>query len=476
MHQRGVFGILFPMTYFFETYGCQMNKAESAAVEQLMVARGWTAAQTAEAADLAIINTCSVRATAENRIFGRLGWFTALKAVRSGAREGKRAHFPQAAAAFDNGQQNITVVVTGCMAQRLLDSLKKDYPVIDYVVGTFQKQHFEEIVQAVENNQPPLVIDEDPVYTFAPVSLEPGAFTAFVPIMHGCNNHCTYCIVPHVRGREVSRNPDEILAELDQLSAHHVREITLLGQNVNSYRWKNEDGAELDFPDLMEMIARHLEKTGSSIGWVRFMSSHPKDLSDRLIEVIARYPVLCRHIHLPVQHGSDPILRRMARRYTQQEYLDLVGRIRSKLPDASLSTDILIGFPGESEEDFDKTVKLMEQVRYQAAYMYYYNPREGTPAAKYSDQIPLKTKKARLQRIIDMQLAITREETAKRLGQTVMVLAESVSRDNKAELLGKTAQDERVVFAAPESACGSFVQVQLLELTGNTIRGKVVGS
>ena len=292
------------MTYFFETYGCQMNKAESAAIEQLMVARGWTAAETAETADLAIINTCSVRATAENRIFGRLGWFTALKAVRSGSKEGKRGHFPLAAEAHDKGQQNITLVVTGCMAQRLLDSLKKDYPVIDYVVGTFQKQHFEEIIQAVEKNQPPLVIDEDPVYTFAPVSLEPGAFTAFVPIMHGCNNYCTYCIVPHVRGREISRNPAEVLSELDQLSAHNVREITLLGQNVNSYLWKNEDGTELDFPGLMELIAQHLEKTKSPIGWVRFMSSHPKDLSDKLIDVIARYPVLCRHIHLPVQHGQ----------------------------------------------------------------------------------------------------------------------------------------------------------------------------
>ena len=453
-----------------------MNKAESAAIEQLMLARGWSAADTAETADLAIINTCSVRATAENRIFGRLGWFTALKAVRSGSKEGKRSHFPAAAEAYDKGQQNITVVVTGCMAQRLLDSLKKDYPVIDYVVGTFQKQHFEEIVQAVEKNQPPLAIDEEPVYTFAPVSLEPGAFTAFVPIMHGCNNYCTYCIVPHVRGREISRNPQEILAELDQLSAHDVKEITVLGQNVNSYRWQYEDGRELDFPGLMEMIAQHLERTQSPIGWVRFMSSHPKDLSDKLIDVIARYPVLCRHIHLPVQHGSDPILRRMARKYTHQEYLDLVSRIRAKLPDASLTTDILIGFPGETEEDFDKTVELMEKVRYQAAYMYYYNPREGTPAAKYPDQIPLEVKKGRLQRIIDMQLAITREETARRLGRTVQVLAESVSRDNEAELLGKTEQDDRVVFAAPESLCGSFVSVRLLELTGNTIRGMVVES
>lgn len=459
------------MTYFFETYGCQMNKAESAAIEQFLIARGWSAAETPETADLAIINTCSVRATAENRIFGRLGWFSALKAVRNGTRDAKNASFPLAARACADGQPPLTLVVTGCMAQRLLDSLQKDYPVVDYVVGNFQKQHFQDIIRAVEEHRPRIQVEEEPVYTFASVSWEPGAFTAFVPIMHGCNNFCTYCIVPYVRGREVSRSPEEIFAELDQLSAHQVREITLLGQNVNSYRWQNPDGTETDFPRLMELIARRIRDTGSTIGWVRFMSSHPKDLSDRLIDVISREPVLCRHIHLPVQHGSSEILRRMNRKYTREQYLDLVSKIRSKIPDVSLTTDILIGFPGETETDFEDTLSLLAQVRYQAAYMYYYNPREGTPAAGYPDQIPVEIKKARLQRIIDMQLEITREETAARLGKTVTVLAETVSRDNPAELLGKTEQDERVVFAAPESCCGTFVQVQLVELTGNTIRG-----
>lgn len=459
------------MTYFFETYGCQMNKAESAAIEQFLIARGWSAAGTPETADLAIINTCSVRATAENRIFGRLGWFSALKAVRNGTRDAKNASFPLAARACADGQPPLTLVVTGCMAQRLLDSLQKDYPVVDYVVGNFQKQHFQDIIRAVEEHRPRIQVEEEPVYTFASVSWEPGAFTAFVPIMHGCNNFCTYCIVPYVRGREVSRSPEEIFAELDQLSAHQVREITLLGQNVNSYRWQNPDGMEIDFPRLMELIARRIRDTGSTIGWVRFMSSHPKDLSDRLIDVISREPVLCRHIHLPVQHGSSEILRRMNRKYTREQYLDLVSKIRSKIPDVSLTTDILIGFPGETETDFEDTLSLLAQVRYQAAYMYYYNPREGTPAAGYPDQIPVEIKKARLQRIIDMQLEITREETAARLGKMVTVLAETVSRDNPAELLGKTEQDERVVFAAPESCCGTFVQVQLVELTGNTIRG-----
>lgn len=461
------------MTYFFETYGCQMNKAESASMEQILIDRGWVAASSAEETDLAIINTCSVRATAENRIFGRLGWFSAVKAVRGGAKDGKKVNFPVAASAYTQGRPQMTLVVTGCMAQRLLDGFKKQYPVIDYVVGNFQKQHFIDIVQAVEQGKPVIEIDEEPIYSFAPMSWEQGTFSAFVPIMHGCNNFCTYCIVPYVRGREISRSPKEILKEIDQLSSHNVKEITLLGQNVNSYHWE-EEGKTLNFPQLMMLIAQHIKETKSSIGWIRFMSSHPKDLSDELIEVIKNEPLICRHIHLPVQHGSTQVLARMNRKYSREQYLDLVDRIRSNIPEVSLTTDILIGFPGETKEDFQETVSLMEQVRYQAAYMYYYNPREGTPAATYPDQISLDVKKERLQQIIDMQLEITREETQKRLGKIVPVLVESVSKDNPEELLGRTEQDERVVFAANKNKCGSFVQVQLLELTGNTIRGIVI--
>lgn len=448
-----------------------MNKAESASLEQVLLERGWSVANEAETADLVVINTCSVRATAENRIFGRLGWFAALKAVRSGAKDAKNASFPLAAQCYAEGKRQLTLLVTGCMAQRLLDSFQKKYPVIDYVLGNFQKQSFNQIAQWIEEGKKPVSVDEEPVYSFAPLSWEQGAFEAFVPIMHGCNNFCTYCIVPYVRGREISRSPKEILAELDQLSAHKVREITLLGQNVNSYKWEQDDGSILDFPELMQMIANHIKETNSTIGWVRFMSSHPKDLSDRLIDVIARESVICKHIHLPVQHGSTEILRRMNRRYSREDYLNLVQRIRDRIPEVSMTTDILLGFPGETEEDFLETKSLMEEVRYQAAYMYYYNPREGTPAATYPDQIPIETKKARLQQIIDMQLVITREETCKRIGKTVKVLVESVSRDNPEELLGKTEQDERVVFAAPESLCGTFVMVKLVELTGNTIRG-----
>jgi len=469
------------MTYFFETYGCQMNLAESAAVEQLFITRGWKKAESAQIADVAVINTCSVRATAENRIFGRLGWYAGLKALRACEPGAKSKSLEDAAAFVRDGPHPLTVVVMGCMAERLLDTLKHDYPVIDYVVGTFAKQQFGTIISAVEQHGPAVVLDDTSRYRFSPLSYEPGAFTAFVPIMHGCNNFCTYCIVPYVRGREVSRPVDEILSELDVLASFGVKEVTLLGQNVNSYHGFLTErsgvsgfGTACSFPGLMQRIAAHLRETGSPVGWVRFISSHPKDLSDDLIDVIARETVLCRHIHLPVQHGSDRILKAMNRNYTRGEYLDLVARIRERIPDVSLTTDIMVGFPGETDADMEDVVSLMQTVRYENSFMYYYNPRSGTPACSMPEQIPLKIKKDRLQHIIDLQLEMTREEMAKRTGRTVRVLAESVSRNASAELLGKTEQDERVAFAAPKSLSGSFLEVHLDSLSGNTFRGTLV--
>ncbi|MFA6857069.1 MAG: tRNA (N6-isopentenyl adenosine(37)-C2)-methylthiotransferase MiaB [Treponema sp.] len=457
------------MTYFFETYGCQMNSAESASLEQLLIARRWTKADDPQTADMVIINTCSVRATAENRIFGRLGWYSGLKAVRSREPGAKSKSLERAAAYVQDGAKPLTLVVTGCMAERLLSSLKKDYPCIDYVVGTFAKQHFGDVVTAVEEHRYADAPDDIPSYEFAPLSYEPGAFSSFVPIMHGCNNFCTYCIVPYVRGREISRPVDEILAELDTLSAYGVKEITLLGQNVNSY----SDG-DVDFAELLKIIADHLAAVKSPIGWVRFMSSHPKDLNDDVISVIAENPVLCHHIHLPVQHGSSRILKAMNRRYDRESYLALVDRIRKGIPDVSLTTDIMLGFPGETEADFSEAVSLMQTVRYENAFMYYYNPREGTPACKMDNQVPLDIKKDRLQKIIDMQLKITAEEMKKRVGNTVQVLVESVSRDSKAEVLGKTAQDERVAFAGAASLIGSFMTVRITELNGQTFKGTAV--
>ena len=460
------------MTYFFETYGCEMNIAESASVEQLLIARGWTKSPSAQTADLAIINTCSVRETAENRIMGRLGWFNGLKAVRECKLGAKTKMLEEAVEYVKDGPKPLTLVVMGCMAERLLKDFKKSFPFVDYVVGTYAKHHFSEIITAVEEGREAFEPDDTEQYKFASVSAEPGAFSTFVPIMHGCNNFCTYCIVPYVRGRELSRPVKEILQELDVLAKYNVKEVTLIGQNVNSYHG-DDDGTIINFAQLLQKIADHLRETSSPIKWVRFMSSHPKDFTDDVIDVIAKEAVLCRHIHLPVQHGSSAVLEKMNRRYSREQYLALVERIKAKIPDVSLTTDIMMGFPTETEEDVELTLDLMRQVKYESAMMYYYNPRSGTPAAKM-EQLPVEVRKARLQRVIDLQLEHTQEQMARRVGKTVTVLVEGVSRDNKEELLGQIEQHEKIAFKADRKLIGSFVNVKITELSGNTYRGEYV--
>ena len=453
------------MTYYFETYGCEMNIAESASMEQILIARGWQKALSAQVADLIVINTCTIRKSADERIEGRLGWINGLKAVREKKLGAKTKLLDEAVEYVKDGPRPLTVIVTGCLAERMISEFKKQYPFVDYVIGTFGKHHFGEIIQTIEDKKAPVQIPDDEPYHFAPLSAEPGAFSTFVPIMHGCNNFCTYCIVPYVRGREISRPVDQILKELDALSKLRVLEITLIGQNVNSYH----DG-DVDFARLLELIAEHLKKTNSTIQWVRFMSSHPKDFTDKVIDVIAKESVICRHIHLPVQNGSSKVLKAMNRYYNREQYLELVKKIKQKIPEVSLTTDIMMGFPGETEEDVELTLDLMRQVKYESAMMYYYNPREGTPAAKM-EQIPEEIRKQRLQKVIDLQMIHTDERMHERLGQTVKVLVESVSRDNKEELLGQTEQHEKVAFKAPSKLIGTFVSVKLEELSGHTYRG-----
>lgn len=468
------------MTYFFETYGCEMNIAESAAVEQLLIARGWKQAASAQVADLAIINTCSVRGSAEERIEGRLGWFNGLKAVRSCKIGAKTKLLDQAVEYVKDGPKPLTLVVMGCMAERMLNEFHVKFPFVDYVVGTYAKHHFGEIITAIEEGRKPFEVDDSEKYQFAEVSAEPGAFSTFVPIMHGCNNFCTYCIVPYVRGREVSRPVNEILKELDILNSYGVREITLIGQNVNSYHGVAGDSSisvpdaeNVTFAQLLQLIANHLKNTQSKIEWVRFMSSHPKDFTDDVIDVIAKNPVICHHIHLPVQHGSTTVLKKMNRVYTREQYLQLVQKIKNKIPDVSLTTDIMMGFPTETEEDVELTLDLMRQVKYESAMMYFYNPREGTPAAKM-EQLPESVRKERLQRVIDLQLEHTHEQMSKRIGMEVKVLAESVSRDDKNELLGQTQQHEKVAFLADKSLIGNFVNVKITSLNGNTFKGQII--
>lgn len=440
------------MTYFFETYGCQMNVAESASVALLFDARGWTRADSAESADVAVINTCSVRKTAENRIYGRLGWYSGLKAARA-----------------KDGARPLTLVVMGCMAERLLHSLKANWPRVDYVVGTFARKKFGDIISAVEEGRAAESPDDSPSYEFAPLSYSPGSFSSFVPIMNGCDNFCSYCIVPYTRGREVSRPHGRVMDELDALSSLGVKEATLLGQNVNSYR----DG-DVGFAELLEKIARHLESARSSIKWLRFTSSHPKDFSDDVIETVARNKSICRHIHLPAQHGSNKILSAMNRRYTREDYMALVKKIRDAIPGVSITTDMMVGFPGETEEDFEELLSFMRAVRYENAFMYHYNPREGTKAAAMGGQVPLETKKARLARLIETQLQITSREMQKKVGDETVALVESVSRDSADELLAKTESDERVVFAGGGTLIGRFVRVKIESLNGQTFRGTLV--
>ena len=423
-----------------------MNEAESHSMEQLLLKQGWKEAGSAETSDLIIINTCSVRITAENRVLGRLGFYSALK---------KKKRF--------------FVLLIGCMAERLYEDIQKTYPLIDYVVGMFERHLlpliFEEIEKRLEakdfKGEEKLLsnIEEKPKsgYFFAPFSYHEGAFQSFVPIMNGCNNFCTYCIVPYVRGRE--------------LSLRGVKEITLLGQNVNSYKGKTKDGKIIDFPTLLYLIDKEACKA-DQIKWIRFVSSHPKDMSNELIDTVAHLDRLCKAVHLPVQHGSDEVLKRMNRRYTASHYISKIEYLRKKIPKVSLTADILMGFPGETEEDVKLTLELMKKIEFDSAFMYHYNPREGTVAYNFPDRIEEKVKLERLQRVIDLQLAITRKKMLSKVGKEAIILLESVSRNNSNELFGHTEANEMAVVEGLSnvSLIGQFVKVKIKELKGKTFR------
>jgi tRNA-2-methylthio-N6-dimethylallyladenosine synthase len=437
------------MKYLFETYGCQMNIAESASLILAARERGWEEAESAEQADLVLINTCSVRQTAEQRVMGRLAHYAAMK---------KKRHF--------------ALVVSGCMGERLGKKLKKNGA--DFVLGTKERSRFPFILETIENNQTQDFhafpeTTEKPVFSFSGFHHDEkgkSPFRSFVPIMHGCNNFCSYCIVPYVRGREISRDPKAILEEIRLAGEKGVGEITLLGQNVNSYSWQN--GKELKFPGLLELIAKNLGSSG--VRWIRFLSSHPKDFSPELIEVMAKYPCFCRHIHLCVQHGSNAILKAMNRVYTREGYLALIEKIRAALPDLSFSTDILVGFPGETEEDLEATLSLMDEVKFLYAYMYHFNPREGTAAFDLGGRIDENVKRERLSRVIALQKQHTSLLLKSRLGQEAMVLIEGISRKNADELICRTERDEMAAAPASAGAPGSFVRLTLRSLRGNTFR------
>jgi tRNA-2-methylthio-N6-dimethylallyladenosine synthase len=319
----------------------------------------------------------------------------------------------------------------------------------------------------VESGRVYIESEEKPAFSFSSSHLEEGAFRSFVPIMHGCDNFCSYCIVPYVRGREICRSPKSIAEEIALLAGKGVREITLLGQNVNSYNYEG-----LDFPGLLRLIAGWIKAT--PIAWVRFLSANPKDFSRETIAIMAEQPCFCRHVHLPVQHGSDRILAAMNRRYTRKSFLALTKELRSAMPGLSLSTDILVGFPGETEDDFLEILDLMEEVQFLYSYMYHFNPREGTAAYSLPGRIPEKIKRERLSRVIQLQKKHSAEALKKRIGSRETVLIEGISRKNADEVISHTEKDEMAVFPGSSGMIGSFVEIELQSLRGNTFRGKIV--
>lgn len=431
--------------YYIETYGCQMNVAESNAMETMLKGRGWVEASSPEDADLAIINTCSVRKSAENRIWGRLGAYTHIKAQKAKENE------------------SLTLVLAGCMAERLHDSVKNDAPQIDFVIGNNDKLKLLDIIGDKESTP-----QESEKYVFTKAYHKDGEFSSYVPIMNGCNNFCSYCIVPYVRGREVSRPVDEILEEVRQLDEEGVREITLLGQNVNSYCYEG-----CHFPQLLGMVCRQCR----NIQWIRFESPHPKDFSEELIEVIAREPKVAKHLHVPMQSGNTRILGLMNRRYTREKYLDLIDKIKQRVPNVTFALDIMVGFPGETEEEFMDTMSAVEAVGCIEAYMYYWNPREGTRACSMEGQLPDKEKQQRLQRLIDWQLANAAKIKATRAHGVQKVLVTQVSRDDKSKMLGRNEHGEMVAFSTLEGSSvkpGDMVYVDFKLLNGNTYLGEQV--
>ena len=437
------------MTYYFETYGCQMNSAESAALALVCKERGWQEAPNGESAGLVLLNTCSVRLTAEKRAFGRIAHYVALK---------KKL------------KNSFTLVIAGCMAQRLGEKLKEKFPQVDYVMGTSSRSILPLILEAAENGSKAVLdLNENPVFSFSKSHFEEGQFRSFVPIMHGCNNFCSYCIVPYVRGREVSRDPQSIAQEIRLVGERGVKEITLLGQNVNSYFWEKE---KMDFSALLSFASQEAAKSG--VKWIRFLSANPANFSSKTIEVMAADKTFCRHLHLPVQHGSNRILKAMNRGYTAQRFFDLVREIRTAMPGITLSTDILVGFPGETEEDVEQTLSLMEDVKFLYAYMYHFNPREGTKAFDLPDRIGEDVKRHRLSRVIAIQKKHTAQLLKSRIGSTEVVLVEGISRKNADELITRTEKDEMAAVPGHKSMIGSFAKLTLSSLKGNTFRAKEI--
>ena len=428
-------------------YGCQGNVSDGERMAGQLKAIGYERTEDMEQADLILINTCCVRETAEDKVYGKIGEIKALK----------------------RRKPDLIFGIAGCMAQKEGEALIKRAPHIDFVLGTSKVHSLSQTVRRIEAERGHVVDvnlteTELPDESEAPV-LRDGKLSAWVPIMYGCNNFCTYCIVPYVRGRERSRLPEDIVREVEQAVKAGYKEVTLLGQNVNSY---GKDHKQADFAELLAMVDKV-----EGIERVRFMTSHPKDLSDKVIETMAQGEHLCEHIHLPVQHGSSKILKAMNRVYTAEAYKDLVKRIRAAMPEVSLTTDLIVGFPGETEEDFEELLTFLKEIRYDAAYTFIYSKRSGTPAAEMEEQVPEEVKKARLQKLMEVQNEISLEINKSLQGKTMEVMVEGPSKNDETVWMGHTRSNKIVLFPHGAEKEGDFVQVKITSPQTWVLKGEV---
>ena len=438
-----------PKKYFILTYGCQMNERDTETIAGLLEKSGYVEAGRIDDADLIVFNTCSVRVSAENKVYGKLGEVNRLKKEKPG----------------------LLVGFGGCMAQleesrtRVMDS-----GVVDFLFGTHNLHELPRLIEQAEAGVDKPVIDvwadAGDIVEGLPAKRARG-ISAFVNIMFGCNNFCSYCIVPFTRGRERSRRPSDIVQEVEDLARRRIKEVTLLGQNVNSYGRGLKP--EVDFAALLELVNRV-----PGIERIRFTTSHPRDVSERLLQTIARCDKVCEHIHAPLQAGSNRILRAMNRGYTREYYLDLVGKMRQIIPGVAVTTDLIVGFPGESESDFEDTLDMVEKVRFDAAFTFMYSPRPGTRAAQFSEQVPLEVKKQRLLRLNEIQYRIALEANRRWEGEVVEVLVEGPSKTNPKRLTGRTRTNRIVVFEGRPELAGQLVNVRVREAKTFTLIGEMV--
>ena len=431
---------------FIETYGCQMNVGDSEIVVSIMQQEGYFYTTDINDADIILINTCSIRDNAEQRIWGRL---TEMRRLR------KR-------------KPSLLIGIIGCMAERLKEQLTEGDLAVDIVVGPDAYRDLPRLVRQAESGVKGvnvLLSQEETYAEIAPVRLDENGVSAYIAIMRGCNNFCSYCVVPYTRGRERSRDAATIVAEARSLFENGYREVTLLGQNVNSYRT-----GEVDFPALLKTVAEI-----SPLLRVRFATSHPKDMSDRLLEVMASMPNICRAIHLPAQSGSTVMLERMNRKYTREWYLDRVAAIRRYMPDCAITTDLIAGFTGETEEDHRQTLSLMEEVGYEFAFMFKYSERPGTFAQRnLGDDIPDDVKTARLTEIINLQNRLSAESNRRDVGKEFEVLVEGTSKRREDQLFGRTSQNKVVVFDRGDHKVGDYVRCRITGCSSATLFGEEI--